>query len=81
MYSMATPTISGAKEILACLGANSKDIAQKVIITDLREEAAVYINGIPFVLRELDQLVDTLKHVGITGPLVSPVAEVFQEKL
>ncbi|GJN24153.1 hypothetical protein PR202_gb11875 [Eleusine coracana subsp. coracana] len=35
----------------------------KVIVTDLREEVVVYIKGTPFVLRELDQPVDTLKHV------------------
>lgn len=70
---MATPTISGAKEMLAYLGAEPKadaSVAQKVILTDLREEAVVYINGTPFVLRELNKPVDTLKHVGITGPVV-----------
>lgn len=73
MYSMATPTISGAKEMLAYLGSKTKterSFSQKVILTDLREEAVVYINGTPFVLRELNKPVDTLKHVGITGPVV-----------
>lgn len=73
MYSMATPTIPGAKEMLAYLGAKSEaegSAAAEVVLTDLREEAVVYINGTPFVLRELHKPVDTLKHVGITGPLV-----------
>lgn len=73
MYSMATPTITGAKEMLAYLGAKPKvegSFAHKVVLTDLREEAVVYINGTPFVLRELHKPVDTLKHVGITGPVV-----------
>jgi hypothetical protein len=73
VYSMATPTIAGAKEVLAYLKAKPKiggSLAQKVIVTDLREEAAVYINGTPFVPRELNKPVDTLKHVGITGPVV-----------
>ena len=73
MYSMATPTIDGAKEMLAYLGAKPKaenSVAYKVILTDLREEAVVYINGTPFTLRELNKPVDTLKHVGITGPVV-----------
>lgn len=77
VYSMATPTTEGAKEMLAYLGAHSMaggNFAQKVILTDLREEAVVYINGTPFVLRELDQPVDTLKHVGITGPAVGTIA-------
>jgi hypothetical protein len=70
---MATPTISGAKEMLKYLGANPKSkasAARKVILTDLREEAVVYIKGTPFVLRELNKPYDTLKHVGITGPVV-----------
>lgn len=70
---MATPTISGAKEMLTYLGSYSttgSNFYEKVVITDLREEAVVYINGTPFVLREIDQPVDTLKHVGITGPSV-----------
>lgn len=71
MYSMATPTIKGAKEMLSFLAASgSVDGGQKIVVTDLREEAVVYINSTPFVLRELSKAVDTLKHVGITGPLV-----------
>ncbi|CAK7348578.1 unnamed protein product [Dovyalis caffra] len=73
VYSMATPTIAGAKEMLAYLSAKPKiegSLAQKVILTDLREEAFVYINGTPFVLRELNKPVDALKHVGITGSVV-----------
>lgn len=36
----------------------------------IREEAHVYINGIPFVLRELRKPVDILTHVGIAGVVV-----------
>ncbi|KAJ8573646.1 hypothetical protein K7X08_010157 [Anisodus acutangulus] len=73
IYSMATPTIAGAKEMLTCLGAkqtSKEGFAKRIILTDLREEAVVYINGTPFVLRELNKPVESLKHVGITGPLV-----------
>lgn len=73
VYCMATPTITGAKEMLTYLGARSTSEGngpQKVILTDLREEAVVYINGTPFVLRELNKPVDTLKHLGITGSVV-----------
>lgn len=70
---MATPTIAGAREMLKYLGVTpitKGSMGHKVIITDLREEAVVYIDGTPFVLRELNNPVDTLKHVGITGPVV-----------
>ncbi|CAM8934542.1 unnamed protein product [Rhodiola kirilowii] len=84
VYSMATPTIAGAKGMLAYLGAkpNSNGIVgQKVIVTDLREEAVVYINDTPFVLRELNKPVDTLKHVGITGPVVEHMEARLKEDI
>ncbi|KAK9035697.1 hypothetical protein V6N11_077730 [Hibiscus sabdariffa] len=84
VYSMATPTITGAKEMLAYLGAkvNAEGYAgQKVVVTDLREEAVVYINGTPFVLRELNNPVDTLKHVGITGSVVEHMEARLKEDI
>ncbi|GLT68208.1 hypothetical protein SLA2020_404600 [Shorea laevis] len=84
VYSMATPTIAGAKEMLAYLGAKPKaegSVAHKVILTDLREEAVVYINRTPFVLRELNKPVDTLKHVGITGPVVEHMEARLKEDI
>ncbi|XP_031251036.1 paladin isoform X1 [Pistacia vera] len=84
VYSMATPTITAAKEMLAYLGAKPKaegSISQKVVLTDLREEAVVYINGTPFVLRELNKPVDTLKHVGITGPVVEHLEARLKEDI
>ncbi|XVE73576.1 hypothetical protein DITRI_Ditri11bG0129700 [Diplodiscus trichospermus] len=84
VYSMATPTVFGAKEMLAYLGAKSKVegfAGQKVVVTDLREETVVYINGSPFVLRELNKPVDTLKHVGITGPVVEHLEARLKEDI
>ncbi|KAF8407388.1 hypothetical protein HHK36_006519 [Tetracentron sinense] len=84
VYSMATPTIAGANKMLAYIGAltiTGGNISPKVILTDLREEAVVYINGTPFVLRELNQPVDTLKHVGITGPVVEHLEARLKEDI
>ncbi|KAG6704370.1 hypothetical protein I3843_07G126100 [Carya illinoinensis] len=84
VYSMATPTIAGAKEMLAYLGAKPEAeglVACKVILTDLREEAVVYINGTPFVLRELNKPADTLEHVGITGPVVEHMEARLKEDI
>ncbi|XAR63978.1 hypothetical protein NMG60_11024154 [Bertholletia excelsa] len=81
---MATPTIAGAKEMLSYLGAKpaAKGNARtKVILTDLREEAVVYINGTPYVLRELNKPVDTLKHMGITGPVVEHMEARLKEDI
>lgn len=84
VYSMATPTVDGAREVLSYLGCKDttgRDIIQKVVITDLREEVVVYIKGTPFVLRELDQPVDTLKHVGISGPMVENIEARLKEDI
>ncbi|KAI3517914.1 hypothetical protein L1887_17136 [Cichorium endivia] len=86
VYCMATPTITGAKEMLTYLGATPTPSSegngpQKVILTDLREEAVVYINGTPFVLRELNKPVDTLKHVGITGSVVEHMEARLKEDI
>lgn len=84
VYSMATPTIDGANDVLSYLGSKDttgRSIAQKVVVTDLREEVVVYIKGTPFVLRELDQPVDTLKHVGISGPMVRGILPMIQQFL
>ncbi|XP_057718159.1 uncharacterized protein LOC130932763 [Arachis stenosperma] len=83
VYSMATPTITGAKEMLTYLEAKPTTAltARKVILTDVREEAVVYINGTPFVLRELNKPVDTLKYVGITGPVVEHIEARLKEDI
>ncbi|KAK4783955.1 hypothetical protein SAY86_018323 [Trapa natans] len=83
VFSMATPTVNGAKEMLAYLGAhpNAGEKSQKVVVTDLREEAVVYINGTPFVLRELNKPVDTLKHIGISGPAVEHLEARLKEDI
>uniref|UniRef100_A0ACD5WWN1 Uncharacterized protein n=1 Tax=Avena sativa TaxID=4498 RepID=A0ACD5WWN1_AVESA len=84
VYSMATPTVDGAREVLSYLSSkdtNGISIAQKVVVTDIREEVVVYIKGTPFVLRELDQPVDTLKHVGISGPMVENIEARLKEDI
>lgn len=84
VYSMATPTVDGAKAMLACLHVEPKSsgyLSHKAIVTDLREEVVVYICGKPFVLRELYQPVDTLKHVGIKGPVVEHMEARLKEDI
>eukprot|EP00250_Pteridium_aquilinum_P010976 c19759_g1_i1 orf=495-4313(+) len=84
VYSSATPTVDGAKAILAHLDAEPVKGAStvcSVIVTDLREEAVVYIHGYPFVLRELEQPVHTLKHVGISGPAVEQMEKRLKEDI
>ncbi|XP_024527697.1 paladin isoform X2 [Selaginella moellendorffii] len=80
VYSMATPTAQGAKAAFACLK-TAVDQGKHAVVTDLREEAVVYIRGNPFVLRELDQPVSTLKHVGIKGSAVEQMEYRLKEDI
>lgn len=84
VYSSATPTVNGAKAILAQLDAEPGKEASSmcsVIVIDLREEVVVYICGNPFVLRELEQPVHTLKHVGTSGPAVAQMEKRLKEDI
>ncbi|KAL0921892.1 hypothetical protein M5K25_005838 [Dendrobium thyrsiflorum] len=76
VYSMATLTVGGARAMLDCLCAKwtgNGRTPPNVLTTDLRKEAVIYINGLPYVLIELDRPVDTLRYVGISGPLVESI--------
>ena len=42
-----------------------------IVVTDLREEAVVYVRGKPYVLRDEDTPRLSMKHVGITGAAVT----------
>lgn len=106
VHSMATPTMEGARAVLALLGAAPAHVSaapdsahgppgartgllsapdgssrRKAIVTDLREEAVVYVHGQPYVLRELDQPASTLKHVGIEGPVVEQLEQRLKEDI
>ncbi|XP_038874639.1 paladin isoform X1 [Benincasa hispida] len=84
VYSMGTPTITGAREMLVYLRTKLEVDASSspnVTIIDLREEAVVYINDTPFVLRELNKPFDTLKHAGITGPVVEHMEARLKEDI
>ncbi|KAH7442546.1 hypothetical protein KP509_03G093600 [Ceratopteris richardii] len=84
VYSSATPTVDGARAILSHLKATPIKEGvhmSKVVITDLREEVVVYIHGYPFVLRELEQPVHTLKHVGISGPAIEQMERRLKEDI
>ncbi|KAJ7298358.1 hypothetical protein O6H91_03G019600 [Diphasiastrum complanatum] len=84
IHSMATPTVEGAKLVLSQLQTgptSGPGEGYKAIVTDLREEAVVYIHGNPFVLRELDQPVSTLKYTGIKGPVVEKMESRLKEDI
>ncbi|GLJ23591.1 hypothetical protein SUGI_0446790 [Cryptomeria japonica] len=62
---------------IARLFANGRCIGEHII----GEEVVLYICGQPFVLRELYQPVDTLKHVGIKGHVVEHMEARLKEEI
>uniref|UniRef100_A0A7S3QUH6 Tyrosine specific protein phosphatases domain-containing protein n=1 Tax=Dunaliella tertiolecta TaxID=3047 RepID=A0A7S3QUH6_DUNTE len=57
-------TLQGLRDLLAHLGAGPQG-SNHVVMTDLREELVVYINGVPYTRRELEMPVAALHHAGV----------------
>lgn len=62
IFGVAMATERGVENVMQYLNAKKKDL----LWTNMREEPVVYINGLPFVLRELDKPVVNIEHTGIT---------------
>ena len=63
MYSVGTCTARGLRALLAELGARPGGPAH-VVVSDLREELVLYVNGRPFLRRELEMPAAALHHAG-----------------
>lgn len=61
VYGVAIPTADGIRKVLELVGAN-KFGGQRVLWHNLREEPVVYINGRPFVLREVERPFTNLEY-------------------
>ena len=55
--------VQGIRNLLSWLGARPGGSCH-VVITDVREELAVYVNGRPYLRRELDMPSAALHHAG-----------------
>jgi protein-tyrosine phosphatase len=64
VYTLGNASVEGVRSLLSALGARPSG-AVHVIITDLREELVLYINGTPYLRRELEMPAAALHHAGI----------------
>ncbi|KAJ7277059.1 hypothetical protein O6H91_Y392300 [Diphasiastrum complanatum] len=62
IYGVAIPTIAGIRRVLNLVGANRSTSQMKVLWHNLREEPVVYVNGRPFVLREVQRPFTNLEY-------------------
>ncbi|KAI8898833.1 inositol hexakisphosphate-domain-containing protein [Globomyces pollinis-pini] len=64
VYGVAQPTLRGVKNVLSCIFKETQDI----VWINLREEPFIYINGIPYVLRDTTITLRNIKSFsGITA--------------
>ncbi|KAI9099760.1 inositol hexakisphosphate-domain-containing protein [Phlyctochytrium arcticum] len=77
VYSVAQPTIQGVKNVLSVLEDDSPSIT-KVVWINLREEPLIYINGVPYVLR--DQYV-TLRNIKSYSGITAGRLELMETRL
>jgi Inositol hexakisphosphate len=64
VHTVGAATVKGLRKLLESLGARPGGPTH-VIITDLREELVLYINGIAYLRRELEMPAAALHHAGI----------------
>ena len=60
VYTIGNATVSALRELLAHFGGDTD-----VVITDLREELVLYVNGTAYLRRELEMPAAALHHAGI----------------
>ena len=64
VYTVGNSTVDGWRRLLSALGARPGG-ANFIVITDLREELVLYVNGTAYIRRELEMPAAALHHAGI----------------
>ena len=64
VYTVGQSTVEGLRKIISSLGARPGGPSH-VVITDLREELVLYVNGTAYLRRELEMPAAALHHAGI----------------
>jgi hypothetical protein len=78
VYGVAIPTVDGIRRVLELIGAN-KYGCQRVLWHNLREEPVIYVNGRPFVLREVERPFTNLEYTGINRQRVEQMEDRLKE--
>lgn len=65
VYGVANPTAEGIRSVLERVGARRGGGGRRVVWHNMREEATVYINGKPFVLREAQRPFKNMKEYSV----------------
>jgi hypothetical protein len=75
VFGVAIPTVSGLRNVLDAVGGKTR----RVLWHSMREEPLVYVNGQPFVLREVERPFSNLELTGITRERVEQMESRLRE--
>lgn len=79
VYGVAQPTVNGLRQVIRTL-LSDRPKSERILWINLREEPIIYINGIPYVLRDRAFTLRNLKaYKGITGSRMEQLEERLKE--
>lgn len=79
VYGVAQPTVNGLRQVIRTL-LSDRPKAERILWINLREEPIIYINGIPYVLRDRAFTLRNLRaYKGITGSRMEQLEERLKE--
>ncbi|ONK62988.1 uncharacterized protein A4U43_C07F10230 [Asparagus officinalis] len=81
VHGVAIPTIDGIRNVLNHIGAHKNGMHKRVLWHNLREEPVVYINGRPFVLRDVERPFSNLEYTGINRARVEQMESRLKEDI
>ncbi|MBA0736903.1 hypothetical protein Gogos_010391 [Gossypium gossypioides] len=81
VHGVAIPTIVGIQNVLKHIGAQKDGKQARVLWISLREEPVVYINGRPFVLRDVEMPFSNLEYTGINRDRVEQMEARLKEDI
>ncbi|KAF7154679.1 hypothetical protein RHSIM_Rhsim01G0001500 [Rhododendron simsii] len=81
VHGVAIPTIDGIRNVLNHVGAQIDGKQTRVLWINLREEPVVYINGRPFVLRDVERPFSNLEYTGINRDRVEQMEARLKEDI
>ncbi|KAF6164668.1 hypothetical protein GIB67_035103 [Kingdonia uniflora] len=81
VHGVAIPTTEGIRNVLDYIGAQKNGKKTKVLWHNLREEPVVYINGRPFVLRDVERPFSNLEYTGINRERVEQMEARLKEDI
>ncbi|RZB43029.1 Paladin [Glycine soja] len=81
VHGVAIPTTDGIRNVLKHIGARAEGKKAQVLWINLREEPVVYINGRPFVLRDVERPFSNLEYTGINRERVEQMEARLKEDI